>query len=271
MAIRTTSNAARAADAGLGSRRSAEPPPLYAFDADIGRLAITTPRYSTAIVPVNQGAFDYGGLELARLVDRDTQIAGSLGGVRSGAFGVRVTRGARMLAETQRGRLGAPPRRAPLQLTASPRGAVRRAKRFPAFPDAGPFRVLRARGRTQGRGVTVTTDHRFDARSITTTWSVHRAGARGPLTVEVRFPTSGAHGGPADGTPGTVQSGTVLDLRSPPTRYRVALEKVPAGATLLTVRPGRSKGNPRPGRTAVVRFTLPAGQRRAVVRARVLP
>ena len=39
-----------------GSARSARaaPPPLYAFDPDIGRLAVTTPAYNTAIVAVNQ-------------------------------------------------------------------------------------------------------------------------------------------------------------------------------------------------------------------------
>ena len=47
----------------------AEPPPLYAYDPDIGRLAVTTPTYNTAIVAVNQRAFPYGGLDLARLFD----------------------------------------------------------------------------------------------------------------------------------------------------------------------------------------------------------
>ena len=48
---RMTSNAARAIAAGLGSARAKEPPPLYAFDPDTGRLAVTTPDYNTAIVP----------------------------------------------------------------------------------------------------------------------------------------------------------------------------------------------------------------------------
>jgi len=48
---RMIANAARAVALGLGSRPAQEPPPLYAFDPDTGRLAVTTPRYSTAIVP----------------------------------------------------------------------------------------------------------------------------------------------------------------------------------------------------------------------------
>ena len=66
-ATRIAANAARAIGLGLGRMRSAEPPALYAFDPDTGRLAVTTPRYSTAIVPDNHGAFAYGGIELARL------------------------------------------------------------------------------------------------------------------------------------------------------------------------------------------------------------
>ena len=54
--------------------RGQEPPPLYAFDPDIGRLAVTTPKYNTAIVAVNQKAFPYGGLDLARLFDGEQEV-----------------------------------------------------------------------------------------------------------------------------------------------------------------------------------------------------
>ena len=62
-------NAARAVALGWARCRPREPPPLYSFDADIGRLAVTTPAYSTAVLPVNQRAIPYGGIELARLYD----------------------------------------------------------------------------------------------------------------------------------------------------------------------------------------------------------
>src|SRR6185503_15491955 len=68
-AARIEANAARAVDAGLGKKASATPPPLYSYDPDIGRLAVTTPTYNTAVVAVNQRAFPYGGLDLARLFD----------------------------------------------------------------------------------------------------------------------------------------------------------------------------------------------------------
>ena len=52
---RMPSNAARAIAAGLGSAPPKVPPPLYSFDPDTGRLAVTTPDYNTAVVPSSRG------------------------------------------------------------------------------------------------------------------------------------------------------------------------------------------------------------------------
>ena len=79
-AARVQANAARAIDAGLGTKAAAQPPPLYSYDPDIGRLAVTTPTYNTAIVAVNQHAFPYGGLDLARLFDGQQEVAANIGG-----------------------------------------------------------------------------------------------------------------------------------------------------------------------------------------------
>ena len=89
-AARMQANAARAVEAGLGRRSAARPPALYAYDPDIGRLAITTPRYNTAIVAVNQRAFPYGGIDLARLFDGEQEIAGTIGGTPPASFGAIV-------------------------------------------------------------------------------------------------------------------------------------------------------------------------------------
>jgi hypothetical protein len=45
---RMAANAARAIDLGLGEQAAQQPPPVYAYDPDIGRLAVSTPSYSTA-------------------------------------------------------------------------------------------------------------------------------------------------------------------------------------------------------------------------------
>ena len=86
-AARMAANAARAVTAGLGRSPGSEPPPFYAYDADIGRLAVSTPAYSTAIVAVNHAAFPYGGIELARLFDGRGEPLTGIGGVGPAAMG----------------------------------------------------------------------------------------------------------------------------------------------------------------------------------------
>ncbi|HEY8492337.1 MAG TPA: hypothetical protein VIN04_00495, partial [Myxococcota bacterium] len=151
-AARMQANAAQAAVLGLGRIAAEVPPPLYAFDPDTGRLAVTTPAYNTAIVPVNQGAFPYGGVELARLFDGDQRIAANVGGRPPAAFGV-VVRDRRSGHQTasQRGRARPDLRRPPLRLLEAPRGAVARPVAYPRRPYAGPFRRLEAIGTTRGR------------------------------------------------------------------------------------------------------------------------
>ena len=89
-AARVQANAARAVEAGLGAKKAATPPPLYSYDPDIGRLAVTTPNYNTAIVAVNQNAFPYGGLDLARLYDGQQEVAANIGGRPPASFGLLV-------------------------------------------------------------------------------------------------------------------------------------------------------------------------------------
>ena len=83
-AARAAMNAALAADAGLEAKPASRPPALYAYDPDIGRLAVTTPSYNTAIIAVNQRAFPYGGIDLARLFDGDQEVAATIGGPAAG-------------------------------------------------------------------------------------------------------------------------------------------------------------------------------------------
>ena len=72
--------AAEAILRGMGDDPAVEPPPLYAFDPSIGRLAITTPTYNTAIVAVSNGAFPYGGIDIARWYDSRQRVISHIGG-----------------------------------------------------------------------------------------------------------------------------------------------------------------------------------------------
>ena len=143
-------NAARAIDLGLGERTAQQPPPVYAYDPDIGRLAVSTPAYSTAILAANHGAVGYGGIELARLYDGDGRPVATIGGRPPAAFGVVVRDVAnRTLLASQVSRL--PPSLAapPLRLTRAPRGhratwsptrATPTPRRSSASTRAGPSR-----------------------------------------------------------------------------------------------------------------------------------
>ena len=152
-AARIAANAARAIMLGFGSRRAEDPPPLYAFDVETGRLGVSTPRYSTAIVPDNRGAFAYGGIDLARLFGPGLRNAANIGGEPPSTFGaiVRDAAGHEVLASQHgHGRL---------RLTRSPRGPVSRGQDpYAARPYAGTFHTLESRGSIAAAGARITTD-----------------------------------------------------------------------------------------------------------------
>ena len=174
-AARYAANAMRALQAGLDRAPSAATPALYSYDPDTGRLAITTPSYNTAIVPVNHGAFPYGGLDIARLFDADQEVAANIGGLGTAAFGLTVRSGSRTLIRTQYGAraYGA----SPLRLDGL------RAARV----HAGPFTVLRAHGSVLAHGLRATSAYRFTPGFIDARWSVSGRGG----TASVTFPSWG--------------------------------------------------------------------------------
>jgi hypothetical protein len=235
-AARYAGNAIRALRAGLGSARASAPPALYAFDPDTGRVAVSTPAYNTAIVPVNHGAFPYGGLDLARLFDAHQDVAGSVGGMNRAAFGLSVRVGGRTVLRTQYGKRG----RVPGVLPVTVDGVRASASAVRAY--AGPFRALRVRGTVQSGGFTATSAYRFTPRAIDARWTVDGRGG----SVVVRFPSWGSAARVlADGRPlrgvRRVRSLRIVSERS---GYTI----VPRGAVrarLIRVRP--QAANPHPG------------------------
>ena len=190
-AARMQANAARAVALGLAKLPATEPPSLYSFDGDIGRLAVTTPAYNTTVLAVNQHAFPYGGIELARLYDGDQRVVANVGGRPLASFGVLVRDGsANEVLLSQRGR-NELPQNPPLELLRTPRGPVRRAKPYPRRPYGGPFQTLVARGRRESREAAVETVHRFKRTHIETRWTVIRRRRKGRLTADVLFPSWG--------------------------------------------------------------------------------
>jgi hypothetical protein len=190
-AARMQADAARAVALGLGGLEAIQPPPLYSFDADIGRLAVTTPKYSTGVLPVNQRAVPYGGIELARLYDGDQRVVSNIAGRPWASFGVVIRNvSARAVLTSQRGRPAVDPFRPPLELVRSPQGAVRRSQEYPARPPAGAFKSLVARGRVDSLEAAVETTHVFKSKWIETRWKIARK-RPGRYSIDVLFPTWG--------------------------------------------------------------------------------
>ena len=281
-AARIAGNAARAVAAGLGRTPAAEPPPFYAFDVDVGRLAVSTPAYSTAIVAVNRRAFPYGGIELARLLDGRGQPLTGIGGRPPAALGVVIRdRSGRTVLASQEG-WHRDPARPPLVLTRSPHGTVKRLEPLAARPPAGPFRVLEAVGRRRAGRFEITTRHRFGPTAIDERWTVRRLGGRGYHSVAVHLPTWGRTASaiavlrngsiPLDvgGVPLPLDAVRGFRIRGPVSTYAVSLLPGARG-TVRAVSTVPEPTNPDPGPT--LELTLAAGTRftRAGLAVRIVP
>jgi hypothetical protein len=260
------SNAARAALLNLGERTSTEPPPLFALDDDIGRLAVTTPRYNTAILARNAGAVPYGGIELARLYDRHQDPASGIGGRPPASFGLVIRdAGGKVVLSTQSGRTKVASGSPPLQVVSG--GGIRRQ------PRAGTFKDLVVTGRSVTARLAARTTHRFTRDWIETRWTVTRRSGEGRYGAEVLFPSWGK----APRITPLTAGGTALELRagmslkgvagfhvqSDDAGYVVVVRSAPKGTTVGIRHPARQPSDPKPGRTLCLRIA----ERRAFVRA----
>jgi len=284
-AARMQANAARAVALGLGGLQAPDPPPLYSFDGDIGRLAVTTKHYSTAVLPVSQRAFPYGGMELCRLYDGDQRVVSNVGGRPWASFGVLVRQRGKEIATSQRPR-AVPPLRPPLRLLSSPHGRVDLAQQYPPRPYAGPFETLIAQGRTGSDEVALDTTHRFSEAWIETRWAIARR-RRGRYTVDVLFPSWGR----AATIEAVLRGGRRVILAGPGRRRRsVSLRDVVyfyiAGedtgyvivpvdsrprATAHILRPKAQSSAPRPGPTLAVQLAQGKRFKRLGMAVRIAP
>jgi hypothetical protein len=261
--------AAEAVLRGLGGKESEEPPPLYAFDPQIGRLTVTTPTYNTAIVAISNGAFPYGGIDLARFYDSTQRVISHIGGRAPAGMGivVRAPNG-RLVAASQRPRSVLRPGRRPLVLTRSPRGPVRKGLRYPRAPYAGRFTVLEANGFAQRAGVSFNSRYRFSSDRIDIGWHVSRARSD-VLSVEAVFPSWESAAINAVLRTGEVRKltatssgqGSVLlgavhyfFIDGSEGGYVVLPTAVPAGALAYVLQPSKQSSNPRPGPSLTVRI-----------------
>lgn len=211
---RMQANAGRAIAAGLGAQAATQPPPLYAYDPDIGRLAVSTPSYNTAIIADNQGAFPYGGIELARLYDSDQDVASNAGGRPPAAFGLilRAADGSETRT-TQASRSSVDPAQPLLKLTRAPRGVGATALSRRGIAYAGPFAQLRAEGSVTTRHHVMTTRHAFRPFYVETTWTANLKPVDDPIALSPPVDLGGGLGRTpaAPDTPAAAQSGKAPD------------------------------------------------------------
>ena len=280
-AARIACCAAQAVTWGLGRMRSETPPPLYAYDPDIGRLAVTTPAYNTAVLTVNMGAVPYGGTELARLYDGQQRVAAGVGGVPPAAFGVSVIdhRSGRR-TESQRGRRHPNLHRPPLRLTRAPHGVGRHLVAHPRHAYAGHFEHLDAEGWTRSSTTAIRTRHRFRRHWIETQWTVLPRGRGRRQTVRVLFPSWGRHATitavAADGGRRRVSGRLPLagvrwfEVRGKDTGYVIVPRgRVPGSTRLLHPKPQSSA--PSPGPTLALEVLRQGRARRRSVTVRIAP
>ena len=281
-AVRLEANAARAVEAGLGRMRGERPPSLYAYDPDIGRLAITTPSYNTAIIAVNQRAFPYGGIELARLFDGEQEVAAGIGGRAPAAFGllVREPSGRRVFA-SQTGRARVDPNVTPLRLTRAPSGTGASVRTRPGKVFAGPFHDLRARGTYTAGRFRAVTSHRFLPESIETRWTLTRLRGRARLNASVLLPSWGSGARVVavlrDGSRVSVRSRAVklasvehFEVISRRSGYAVKPLRRPPGAVARVMVPSRQSSAPDPGPTLAIELARGASWRRASFAVRIV-
>jgi hypothetical protein len=283
-AARVLANVARAVDSGLGRSAATAPPPLYAYDPDIGRLAVTTPTYNTAIIAVNQRAFPYGGLDLARLFDGAQEVAANIGGRPPAAFGLLVRDIAgRRVAATQLAWARVVPGVRPLRLTRAPRGAGAVSASHVGRAYAGAFSDLRATGTVSSPALSMRVSHRFTRDWVQTSWVATRRAGGARYTADVLFPSWGGRAARViailrDGTRVTVGSARIplssvsyLWVRSVRSGYVVVPSSRPAGATVHALRPKRQSSAPRPGPTAAIQIARRTRFSRAALTIRLMP
>jgi hypothetical protein len=191
-ASRMAANACRAIQLGLDRLAGRQPPPLYAYDPDTGRLAVTTPAYSTAIVLNNHRAFPYGGADPARFFDGDQHVVANVGGTGNAAFGMTVIDHATgAVIRSQRARPGGSVAHPALRLLKAPRGASAHLTAYPRHAYAGRFSNLICEAATRGSSASIVSRHRFRAQFVESRWSLVPHGRRHAHSVRLTFPSWG--------------------------------------------------------------------------------
>jgi hypothetical protein len=269
-AARMASNAAQAITLGLASVPGVQPPPMYSFDPDSQRLAVSTPVYASAILVHNRRAVSYGGLDPNRLFDARGQPVGCTAGSGIANFIACIRdRGGRVLLSTQMGE------HASMSIAAAPReGAVLRAgpssAPYPRDAYAGPMHSVQADGRVTHGASAIATSHLFLPDTIRLDWELTLPAATGwevalpsygPLASLLVESTAGQTELTVGGAGLQVAGLREILMRSEEGTYTIVPLQVPSGARLRAVHPPSDAGAARPGPTLLIDGPALAGAR----------
>ncbi len=223
----------------------------YAHDSEFGRLVVSTPSYNLGVIkPVAQGE---GGLEPSRLFDstqRPLTVLGA-GGFGGPSPGLRLQRGGSTVLDDQ------PGTQAGGRVPGMSVAGNRRNR-------AGTFKTLTAGGTMRSRKASIAVRHTFARTAFETNYRVRRGAA---TSVTLRMPVWGAgstiemlRGAEVNGKRITRKSGALL-MRGTTIDGGVMLVSfrgVPAKATIVVVRHGKSARAPQGARELRIRFRASA-------------
>jgi hypothetical protein len=263
-AARIASNAAQAIALDLAAVPPVQPPPVYSFDPDSQRLAVSTPSYSTAILVHNREAVPYGGLDLCRLFDGAQRPVASIAGSGLANFAARIrtsgASGGGVLLDTQMGDA------ASMSVVAVlPDGTKRStgpgSAPYPRYAYAGPMRGVTASGRVAHGSAAIATTHRLLSDMILLEWTfalpphagwelaLPSYGSQASLVVEHAGSTTALEVG-ASGPP--LSAVRRILVRAEQGGYVLTPVRMPADARLSAVHPPADTGAARPGPTLMI-------------------
>lgn len=227
-------------------------PNTYSHDGEFGRLAVSTPRYNTAVIkPVSQGE---GGLEPSRLFDSlqrplTTLGAGSFGGP---APGIRLSRFGNPILDTQPG--------------TQRRGRVPSLGAGGRRNSAGTFTSLGVAGAVRSGSSAIRVRHTFSRSAIATSYRITRGRA---TILTMRMPVWGRDSTISVLRGATVRNGRVIRRGSGTLLIRgttadgasmlVAFRGIPSRARIRVVRIGKVGRAPAGTRQLEISFR-PAAQ-----------
>ncbi len=259
---RIASNAAQAIALDLAAVAPVQPPPVYSFDPDSQRLAVSTPSYSTAILVHNHAAVPYGGLDMCRLFDARQRPVASIAGTGFANFAARIRDGGGgVLLDTQMGEAASMSVAAVLH-DGSERSAGPGSAPYPRHAYAGPMRGVTATGQVAHGDAAIATTHRLLPETILLEWELTLPPHAGGW--EVALPSYGSQASfvvEHHGASTELQVGAVGPALSAVQRILVQAEAggylimprtAPPGARLSTVHPPSGTGAARPGPTLLI-------------------